>query len=907
MTGNPTMIRHIPLMLALLMLFASVSWAWEYSGAIGEVCFNVTNGGTIFGKLDYSNWYTIMNVTLEKNGTFWNNTIRGYYPATGQSIDVFKYAENSTHVFLIIPAMDSLVSTASDRYCIYVGDDNESDVRDIAPTDMAFDVQSDIKGASYFDGIGSYVLTWNGSLATLATNSSVAYKPSSYSGFSNVFMIGKFRDVGNSGKYANGMGTGLITPDLGPASFYSSGIFIGSQNSTAHFSWYTFYNNSGYLNPANDTFNIYTLSYSPSSGRTRGAMFNESMSLVNSTNFTAHTYDGGNIAYTFPMFANNSTVEYDWVLGGYTDGNNNFSTTNVVFDIQDPNITIINPIWDSSYDSTDAIIAQIIYNNNFNNCTIFINDVEYKNYTNVTSGYVSTDIVDSTNVVSGSNNLTVYCNFSGTITHRYTYFSVTGSDVDSFFSDAFGFNVSDTGCGPTDLVAIGTCIESYNLSTLYDFAAVVCKSTNTSHNFTCMSNTTVYGVRNVTKGIYTIFYRPATRDYPGSGGVANIERQTLGANFIYSGTHLEPGFEILDNRSFVYMPAQIEAYDCSIYWENPGHNCSYSHGFVVNNATTAVSDRMNNWYTANGPGVTQYDGNMSSVVTTYNVYSIISGQGGGLFSKGIYTRLNCYEKGGYYIVRITNTLPQNYTVTMLGNGTSFALSSSQLIYNTSLAGVTNIIVSDGSETLCEYPVATTLFLPFNLPSDFVPDGYDIIIWATMLFSVVLTAMVPFAAIIVLILNDLYHVLTNSDISLVIMLAMVFGFVNNSFNMERGIKHLLIILGLATAYLAAVSPYAEDNGVDLNGFDAPMKAFAELADANTIESFVFAIPNFIINLFWLLLTLPVTLMTLLLSLIKIISPPLYTAAKSISPFITVGVILYFYLKAYEVLANRFRPV
>jgi hypothetical protein len=294
--------------------------------------------------------------------------------------------------------------------------------------------------------------------------------------------------------------------------------------------------------------------------------------------------------------------------------------------------------------------------------------------------------------------------------------------------------------------------------------------------------------------------------------------------------------------------------------------------------------------------------------TDMQVYSVINGPTGQLFPNGIYTRLNCYERNGYYIIRVTNTRPQNFTITTYGNNSGqTVLQSTQLYLNLSMLGVTNITVTDDSGYICSYPVTSNSLLPFSLPTDFIPASYQIIVWAMMLFTVILTTMVPFAAILVLLFNDLYHVINVSEVSLVLMMAIVFGFVNNSFNMERGIKHLLIILGLATAYLAAVAPYASDEGVDLNGFDGPIKAFGNLAEANTIESFVFAIPSFIINLFWLLLTLPVVLMNLLLSLLLMLSPALYTAAKSLSPFITVGFVLYFYLKAYEVLANRFRPV
>lgn len=92
----------------------------------------------------------------------------------------------------------------------------------------------------------------------------------------------------------------------------------------------------------------------------------------------------------------------------------------------------------------------------------------------------------------------------------------------------------------------------------------------------------------------------------GAVGIPNKSLDLTGAEFIYNSKFVTHGggMELIDNDSFLYIPAQHKPVDCGYYYTGfYGTSCSYGYGFIVNNRIVMVADNTNQWYTASGVGV----------------------------------------------------------------------------------------------------------------------------------------------------------------------------------------------------------------------------------------------------------------------------------------------------------------
>jgi hypothetical protein len=904
----------------LIALVSAVPIFAPYHDTIGQVCFNISPSVTMTGS-NASIWYGIMNVSLPQNTTFWNGSLMAYHPGTGTDVNVFNFANSTTDEYFILPTVTTITAGTKDVYCIYVNGTSKNDLATIAPYGLGFDTSFSVTKIDIFSSTVNYSATWNNGTVTINTSgrTGVRYNSSSGLAATDIIMFSKFRlpiTTGTGGILFNPI-TNLNIPYFGTV-----GDGVGLYNSSVLRShWYS--NITGeYIYPYNSSWFIYSHrvdGLTPYYENT--TMFDENMSFINKTTGVDTLLSGFTQRSAYLAYVENSSVEYDWSVAGFYPHNQTLTVSDTYYDMQDGDIHFISPTWGSSWSIEDFVSVSMHFDKAYDTCNLSIHDDVQHTFVPGAGDTVTEDI-DMGAGVDGGNWLTVNCSLGGILSHRYHYIQRAGSASSAIFETAFGLIPSEMGCNTTEQIQLQKCYEGYNLSEIEDFAAVVCEGINTAVSFSCLHT---YGIHNVTKNGYTIFYRPEEYLYPGYSpappGHAAINVQHVGADFIYGAT-LEPGFELLpanatgtDHPMFVFIPAQDKGRDCGIYYSSSTLGCSWGYGFVLNQGTIILSDRNNDWFTAAGMGVEPYNINYSQQVPAVTVYPIIKSVED-VFPDGIFTRLNCYVDGfggnsTNYEIKVKNTLLQNYTLLVTSNTTVLYNDTTQSFqyYKTiPMAGVTNITLYVDDRKICQYGGETNLFLPFVMPTvALIPAGFNVIVMAMMIFMTVLTSIVPFAVILVIIWNDIYHVLNISQVALICILSMLFGFVNSSFNMERGIKHMLIILGITTAYLAAVSPYAGNAGIELNGFDDTINAFNDLRASNDIGTFVFGIPQFVINLFILLLLLPVTFVNFILAMLYYISPVLWTAAQRISWFITVGIVIYFYLKAYEVLSNRFRPV
>jgi hypothetical protein len=903
MANKPNVILiAIALLLVIGMSFSAFNW--KYENALGQVCFNVSPSVTMYGKdTAPGNYYGILNISLANNATVFNGSYMGFYPGTSTAIDVFNFANSSTNEYFVIPVIKTINASGTDRYCIYTGDASMNNVAAIAPYGMGFDTSV---GVLTSVGAAS-TLTWNGTYATFTSSGMAGYHSSTVGtgAGTNTLTIGKM-------KFLNSTGSGGI---------YSSGFYdistlwgqlggVGLFNGSMYGGWYNYSGPVKHLAPFNSNYNIYMVRgdrYAPM--YINDSMFDINMTLINGSSFITPTFGAGEASHDYLMYVNNSSVSYDWVVAGYYPPGEKLTTSSVVYDAQDPNIHFVNPDWGSSYSINDPALLSIDFSQAYDSCNISFNGALYDGPFVPTTGVNHFTDIDMGSGVTGDNNLTVTCDLGGVISHRYDYIVRSGANVDTIFTRAFGYTPDAANCSSAAQVELSRCYEGYNITDQVKFSAVICPLLNLSvPDYSCLN------AGNVTKDSTLIFYKPTTFGYPGLNGEPRFSTEHVGANFIYYGAHLYPTIEILGGSNgttgvFVYLPSQVQPRDCNVYYlNNVSGTCSWSGGFILNTGTVFIADKNNNWFTAGGAGVTNFDTNVSNTTAPTSVYSIIPTTPD-LFANGIYTRLNCFVQNNTFKIRITNTVLQNYSIYILGNYSIINNVTEAFSYtrDVPLSGVYQVkMYNNTGGELCEYDGSTRLLLPFQMPN-IMPAGFQIITWAMIIFLTVLTSIVPFAAVILILWNDIYQILNISQISIICMLSILFGFVNASFNMERGIKHMLIILGITTAYLAAIHPYAQQVGIDIVGFDSVMLSFTAITASNDIGSFVLNIPGFVINLFILLLSLPVTFMSFVMSMLHVISPSLWTASASIAPFVTVGFVLYFYLKAYEVLSNRFRPV
>lgn len=901
------------IILVLLLLPALATARWDYPNAVGQLCFNVSNANAGVG-LESDPFYNIITTNVTKNATFWasGNVYQADYPAERRLLDVFVTADDGTNVYLILPEVRNQTAGTKDFYCIYEGDQNRTSPQRIAPFGLGFDTKTEWDRLNTNSSAG-FTTTWDsgqGIVNVTAPGGFALQNASAPSSAIDPFILAKLSAISvdaTTNTSVIGVWSGFNNLVQNTSLFPSIGFGLGQQGGNTVQGFYTTRSSLGALQSG---YNIYeSSSHAGVTYNDSGRVFdaNHALVLQQVINNTGTSF--GIVKYTTLAYVRNASASFDWAIAGrgYKGVPSDWAATNVAYDFIDTNIVFVSPAFDGVYSVNDPVIESVQYQQAYDNCTLTLNGNSVNNYTGISAFQQTNDVLDEAQIVNGDNELKVSCFDGGVESHRFWYFTRSGASAEQLFMDAFDFNIT-SGCVSATNAELTKCTEAYNLNQLYNFSAVICPNLNTSVSFSCLSGA---GIANSTKNGFTIFFAPGSYSYAN-----NIDVEHIGAVFNYQASPITPGIEVINGTSFVYIPAQTKDRDCSIFYSSNVSGCSWGNGFILNNGSIVVSDKLNNWFITGGTGLPIFNINYSQTVINVAVQYISNNTANGPFSVGMFERVNCGVQNGSYVVHIQNTLAQTFTILTIGNVSSlnFTATTPLLTQTIPLSGLSLVQISVGDTVLCRFGGETTLLLPdFGAASLFAIHAYPILSWVLILFMGILGAILPFSLFALVLFNDAYQILNVTDVALVVVLAALAGLVNNATSVERGIKHLIIVLAIATVYIIALSRY-DTSGTftnDIIGAQDLFSGFQLLASSNQdLVSFVLNTGLFIGALFKLVLFIPASFVNLLFHALTVISPTLATAAAPVigpNSILMLGIMLFFYIKAYEVLANRFRGV
>ncbi len=870
--------------LILILLAISLSAAvWDISDATGQLCFGINATEAMTGAT--AAWYDVAVIALPVNGTFWEENLQGYHPGTSVSINVFPFAGNGTHRFVMIPLQANIASGYTDEYCLYSGGSNLTDISEVAPYGYGFD--SSLTGFTPTSYSGSCTYSISGGILNISSATDCYLDKDSTPAGSPAGITLMLKMKKEEGGSLTTSAIGSIVDNGGAP--YTSGYGIGIYGAYGVNFAHAFNTATNVIDSSNSSWSIVRGEYKTSTyAAYSGYVYNENYTwgANNSTVFNPTGY----YAYTYLAYVRNASALFDWSIAFDRVVNQPFAQ-DIVFDYMSSNITILAPLWGTSYEFNTVQTSRVRANKDFDNCSVYMNDVLLSTHSLPTNGDILSDSLVGFN---GTNNITVRCYDSGYEEHSYSYFSSYARGGIGYFEDAFDMDVTAL-CNGTVINQLTPCFEYYRLRNYYNFSAVVCYNLNMSYNYSCL------GLSNATKNSYTVFYAPSTWGYNQTQNV-----QHIGADFYYGGGALNAKMELYANDSFVYIPAQTKERDCGIYYTSASY-CSYWAGFTLNRYSVFVADKNNNWYTTGGRGIPDFTSNYSQLVVNTEVLYINNFESDG--ATGMFTRFQCNERNGYYNISLTNTLSVYYEVYVLGNASySYNQTTYSLGDSISTTGVTDIFVYADNSLVCYYTSSENIFLPPAMDLDWLAPGLqNFLIKVLLLFIVVVSSVIPHAIIGALLLNDVYHVLTVGDIAFVAVLAVVTSLINNAHSVSKGIKNILLMAVIVSVYLSAVAMYQSYIGIDLTAYQALTDSALALKETQSLPEMIVSAVVFIINVATFVLLLPLHLTNLIIDLLGVISPVIKTSALGFVRILQVGAVLYLYLKFYEIVTNRFRDV
>jgi hypothetical protein len=509
-------------------------------------------------------------------------------------------------------------------------------------------------------------------------------------------------------------------------------------------------------------------------------------------------------------------------------------------------------------------------------------------------------IVNTSDLLSGENSINITCMLSGAASHRYSLFTLTTANAETLFYNAFGLSLSS--CPDTAITALSDyCDEWYRTEYAYPFSAVVCQNLPAG-NYSCLASST----DNQTKNGYTIFTTPGWTTPVADVNALALEH--LGANFVYNGITVSNGMEIIGNYSFIYIPAQTHLRDCGVYYSSTSY-CSLWSGFTLNDRTVYVSNPDNEWFAATGYGVINFNATYAMTTVTVSVTPIqqyIANQST-LNNTGIFTRMHCYAQNGTYFINVRNTLEVPYALTTTGtDGYTYSATGRVFDYSLPIYDDTTVTLTSNGKKVCYYGPNDQLFLPIDL-SVLDTAFSDIFIKMMFVFAVVISAMIPYSLIITVILNDLFGLMDASHMAMVMIFAGIAALMNASFQSSRGIKNIVMMLAVVCGFMLALGSSMTENGLpSASSLTDLFTSFKSLAEAQTFTDMVAGLFTFAIQLFITIVLLPIVFVDYIADLVNFMNPNLGAA---FAPFkiIAIGAVIYLYIKAYEVLGNKFKDV
>ena len=328
-----------------------------------------------------------------------------------------------------------------------------------------------------------------------------------------------------------------------------------------------------------------------------------------------------------------------------------------------------------------------------------------------------------------------------------------------------------------------------------------------------------------------------------------------------------------------------------------------------------VADSHNQWYTAAGVGIANNSLVPGQPVIYVNVIPL-PGETDNPFQDGIYTRYVCNKQNDSYIINLLNTVQQSYTIFITYNNsgvinqTSISSSSNSLSQVISLTNVVNLTVYDSNGIRCSMANDGILFLPFNIFNGSFTDGFsNIFAKIIMLFTVIVGAIIPYMLIITFIFNDVFHVLTPNDLGIITAIVAITGIANNVFASEKGIKNMVLVMAICVTYLMLLYTHTQSYiSTEISQVTTIFQHIADLANATELSDQIIGIGLLAVDLFVVVLTLPIVAVGLLKMVLFYIMPAsIFNPLGIVFTFVGYGAVIFYYIKAYEVITNKFRGV
>lgn len=853
------------LLFAILLAGLAFPTFWEDPYASERACFNVTTtSGSAYDKASYQPW-TIFDVAVPKNGSAWNGSLNAI------DTDIFMYAENSTHAFLFIPALSA---SGTQEYCVYLGGENQQEL----------------------SGVGYYF--YDSTQGSWTSSGTVAF--------------GSEMNVSSSGaqSYARRLTTATTFQQY--AKIRTAGMASGGYVSFGSYDSDTASKNLYSLN-MNETGSWFSYDNSLYNGTVGGSLILKRMGTSSQTSIRGGIYGtaGNLLAEAFRsslsahpptrslVQADDGQILADWILmgrtGAYTE---NFSVSTPAWERLSNSITINSPIPNSELETDELSAIVFSVNSTFDNCSASLNG--YLQGTASSPGSGESVSINSSNLQTGTNEINVTCFASSVPESRFSSFTIQYSDAESLFMSAFGADISSCPSSTLSYLSLH-CQKYFRNNYAYNFSAVICSGLPAG-NYSCVTSFS----SNVTKNNYTMFVTPGWTTPVAGVNAVNMEH--IGANFYFNGMTISNGIQIIGNYSFVYIPAQTRLRDCGVYYNSTTY-CSLWSGFVLNDRTVYVSNEKNEWFSAAGYGITSFNTNYSNTTVTIGVTPITQfSPNNTLAESGIFTRISCKQNGSTYSIAIRNTLPTEYHLEVTGSENTIIDTTNKVFeYSTTLENGTVLELTGNGRMLCRYGYADSpMFIPFSLPG-ISTSLTSIFIKIMFVFAIVVSALVPYTLIITVVFNDMFNLLSPQHMAMVMVFGCMSSLVNAAFQSSRGMKNMVVLLGLVCGFMLALGTMMEDSGMpSASPVTSLFNSFKEIAEAQTIPDMATGLFSFAINLFVTVMLLPVVIVGYIGDLLVFINPNL---AAAFAPFsiIAVAAVVYLYIKAYEVLGNKFRDV
>lgn len=427
----------------------------------------------------------------------------------------------------------------------------------------------------------------------------------------------------------------------------------------------------------------------------------------------------------------------------------------------------------------------------------------------------------------------------------------------------------------------------------------------TAYPYAIISNPSIYVSTNGNNVIRS--------DFKTGGNVTNTS--SLCKDLVYYGTTLLI-------PKITYFPGQ----DAFAYLYNTTNNAAFLKNNTVNYILDANSGQ---WYAVTPPFTCPDFTNVYSASATLYPYSSTQ-----TTTPQLYLIQNCYANtllnSFTWDIKSTSSRTFNLTKTYTSGNVTYTTNQSftgtQYTGSINMTNTTNITILDNGQVVCSYMNGTSTFfssIPFisNYNLTNVAGKFMIVVMAGI------TVPVPFAAVGVIFMNDLFGSFTQSDLFLILACAVSLSFIINSFH-ERSLKvigiYVVVAVGIVGYMLAMlVATYSSVNVSCIPSFmqlnaNGQYVAVAGLQNSmNTIASFfngnvapwfaVGAVVQMFVEVVIFVVSLPLYIWSGILSPLACINPNLANAVAGLSGMALFGIPMYIYLKGYEAASNKYRNI